>query len=65
MKEFDRIKFNLPVFCKNYDEYAVFDEKLSELNKLISAWKGKIEGDINQLTLPADSVIRSFLRKKI
>ena len=64
MKEFDRIKFNLPVFCKNYGEIAEFDEKLSELNKLISAWKGKIEGDINQLTLPADSVIRSFFTEE-
>ena len=60
MKEFNQIKFNLPVFCKNYTEYPEFDKKLSDLNKLISAWKNKIEGDINELTLPADAVIRSF-----
>jgi hypothetical protein len=64
MKEFNQIKFNLPVFCKNYTEYPEFDKKLSDLNKLISAWKNKIEGDINELTLPADVVIRSFFTEE-
>ena len=64
MKEFNQIKFNLPVFCKNYTEYPEFDKKLSDLNKLISAWKNKIEGDINELTLPADVVIRSFFYRR-
>lgn len=64
MKEFNQIKFYLPVFCKNYTEYPEFDKKLSDLNKLISAWKNKIEGDINELTLPADVVIRSFFTEE-
>ena len=60
MKEFAEIKFNLPVFCKNYEEHDNFSSRLKELNKIISVWKSKIESDIDALSLPADIVIKDF-----
>ena len=57
-KKFEFSKIQYPVFCRQYDEYTQFTTDYNELLKRHTAWKRKIEGDIQSVNLPADKTIK-------
>lgn len=61
-KKFEFSKIQYPVFCRQYDEYTQFTTDYNELLKRHTAWKRKIEGDIQSVNLPADKTIKRYQR---
>lgn len=62
-KKFEFSKIQYPVFCRQYDEYTQFTTDYNELLKRHTAWKRKIEGDIQSVNLPADKTIKTRKQK--
>ena len=60
LKDFKAFKIRFPVFSKNYDEYESFINDYKDLQRAHKAWVEKIEEDIRQQSLPADTVINDF-----
>ena len=57
---FEKLQFQFPAMCKNYDEYSEFYSKFKDLQSLHSIWLKKIKDDITNGTSPADIVLNDF-----
>lgn len=57
---FEKLQFQFPAMCKNYDEYSEFCSKFKDLQSLHSIWLKKIKDDITNGTSPADIVLNDF-----
>lgn len=59
-KSFEVKRIQFPVFCKEYEEYKQFNDDYNDLIRRYSAWKGKIDTDVQNKSLPADKTIIDF-----
>lgn len=61
LKDFEMKAMQYPVFCREYDEFAEFNESYKKLLSSLEKWKRNIYDNIEQRTLPADQTIRSVI----
>ena len=59
-KLFEVKPIQFPVFCKEYPEYSQFDDDYKNIIQRYKEWRGKIDDNIKQQSLPADVTIKSF-----
>lgn len=59
-KSFEIKAIQYPTFCKEYDEYEKFNADYSNLIKRYKAWYRKIKLDVQNQSLPADTIIHKF-----
>lgn len=57
---FDIKKIQYPAFCKEYDEFAQFNQDYQNIIQRFRLWKRKIDEDVKNRCLPADQTIKEF-----
>ena len=59
-KSFEVKPIQFPVFCKEYPEYAQFNDDYKAIIARYKTWRRKIDDDVKNKSLPADITVKSF-----
>lgn len=62
LRAFDVKAIQFPAFCKAYDEFEPTTSAYKTLMQLVKTWKQKIDEDIRNHSLPADTVISEIFK---